>query len=177
MRLRCPADMQLVEVFRANAVLRPNMASDKWKRTGYSCVGERGPIALGQIVEVVNQEKYFQPPALKLSASPPNSTVVNLEVKIQFASSDKMPERQFTLAGQAIKFSAIAERAIACEKCRKTSSTVLIWQARGFDTLDIQSVWRPSIQVADLKLKLPIKTIEQSKKLKYEIRALTRRLK
>lgn len=176
MRLRCPRDMSLVEVFRANADVRPNFGDKAWVRTGYSCVGDAGPISYGEIFSRIRESKWLEPPVLQVQTSPPGITIVNLKTKLKFKSTSEMPTRSFTIADQPVKFSAIGTRSFECGSCFHLSQNEMVWRAKGTDTVKAKTRWSGTIEVSGLTLELDLPPVYQSRNLSLQINPLHRKL-
>lgn len=175
MRLRCPRDMSIVEIFRANALRRPNLNDSRWVRSGYSCIGEAGPISYGQISERISESNWIEPPPLKVTVSPPEAAIVNLPVKIKYLSPSLTPLKTFKVAGHLVRFQSRASRTLNCSYCIKTATQVR-WQQTGSDTLDFKTNWTADVEVAGLVLQPDLGVVSQAFSLKFRIKKLTRKL-
>lgn len=144
MRLRCPADLQIVEVFRANATTTPPLQSELWRRTGYSCIGAEGPAATGQIINRITSKQFINLPALKFQTHPPSKTLVNLPTRVAFQSPNQIPEKKIQVAGIDVYFRAVASRSISCTNCSRISNRTVYWHRSGVMQISGNAIWRAS---------------------------------
>ena len=151
MRLRCPADLQIVEVFRANAKSQPPLQSGLWRRTGYSCIGTEGPAATGQIINRISARQFISLPALKFQTFPPVKTLVNLPTRVVFQSPNQLPDRKIQVAGIDVTFRAAASRSISCTGCSRISNRTVYWQRPGIVQITGTAVWQASFDALGIK--------------------------
>lgn len=151
MRLRCPADLQIVEVFRANATSTPSLQSGLWRRTGYSCIGKEGPAATGQIINRISARQFISLPALTFQTFPPARTLVNLPTRVVFLSPNQLPDRKIQIAGIDVAFRAAASRSISCTGCSRISNRTVYWQRSGIVQITGTAVWQASFDALGIK--------------------------
>lgn len=151
MRLRCPADLQIVEVFRANATYTPALQSGLWRRTGYSCIGSEGPTATGQIINRISAQQLISLPALRFQTFPPVRTLVNLPTRVVFLSPNQLPDRKIKVAGINVTFRAAASRSISCTGCSRISNRTVYWQRAGVVQISGTAVWQASFDALGIK--------------------------
>jgi hypothetical protein len=150
MRLRCPSDMQVVEVFRANAIARPNLESSKWTRTGYSCVGEDGPASTEQIADRILASKFIELPELEFATKPPNRTLVNLPTRVVFNSPSRITDKKIKVAGIDVSFRASANRSVSCSSCLLIDNRTVFWQKSGPVEISSTARWRATFDAFGL---------------------------
>jgi hypothetical protein len=86
LRLQCPADMQLVEVFRANAKYRPIYESKDWYFVSYSCIGDSGPASTVEISNQLSDSWVANVPRLRMKFYPASDAILWHPLKYQILS-------------------------------------------------------------------------------------------
>lgn len=151
---RCESGTQIAEVFRANSLNRPSPASSLWRRTGYTCLGPAGPLATGEVLDLILGSKYLKVPPLEYTTQPPKKSLVNLPLTVQFTSAVVIPDRQIQVAGIQVTVRAAANRDIRCTNltsCRNLTAKSLIFLNPGQQTFRVQSRWYGTFDALGLR--------------------------
>ncbi len=155
MLLQCPRDQKLAEVFRADALVRPDLTSSLWHRTGYTCLVPGGPASVVRIRQSLTDNWRIPVPPLKLVTKPPTNTLIGLPTKIHVLSALELPDKAKTVAGIPVIFRAQAVRRLSCGlRCSVNAQhsavtfsrlgagrvlTVVSWTAH-FDALGLENI-------------------------------------
>lgn len=176
---RCPVGMRPVEVLRANAMTRPADSSPLWHRTGYSCVGDRGPASTGRIRSELTGGWQAKVPALAFRVSPPQRTLVRLPTTVTFTSVGELQVRRLVVDGVEVTLRASASRRVLCgvNWCTRSGSRTAVFHQTGSTRLTVKAVWSGTFDALGLE-RVPVADdpIVQTKYAAVEVKALRRRL-
>lgn len=125
LRLQCPVDMQLVEVFRANALARPAYASAEWYFVSYSCIGDAGPISSEDIANSLSQSWLVKVPQLQIRFSPPNDAILWHPLKFEILSNSSFVQTQ-TLLGTKVTLHASSFLDFQCNAIANITSCLSV---------------------------------------------------
>lgn len=110
----CPASESVAEVERAEALQRPPADSNLWHLVGHSCIGDGGPASVILIRQQLRQRWRIPIPPLRVTTSPPNTTLKNLPTQIEFLSPQSLPDKTQILVGIPVTFRATSQRHVMC---------------------------------------------------------------
>lgn len=152
LRLQCPANMQLVEVFRFNGLYRPNYYSSDWYFVGYSCIGESGPISTVQIADSLLDEWLIRVPKLQIKYSPPNDAILRQPIRYEVLSDQSLAFTK-TVAGVKTHLTSGSNLSFNCldqkgnSNCVTQSSGNLKFGKTGLLSLSAKSVWTAEFEI------------------------------
>ena len=152
LRLQCPVDMQLVEVFRFNGLYRPSFASPDWYFVGYSCIGQSGPISSVQIAIALLDEWLIKVPKLQIKYLPPSDAILRYPIRYQVLSDESFSFSRI-VAGVKASLSASSYLSFECfdlkglANCAKQSSGELKLLKTGLLSITAKSVWTANFSV------------------------------
>ena len=147
LRLQCPVDMQLVQVFRANANSRPEFSSDEWYLVGYSCIGDAGPISTVDISTSLKQSSLQRIPALRIRYLPSNDAILWQALKYEVLSKESFTRTRRVLDVK-VTLHAASSLSFKCKKftqlfqCISTNSNNLKFNQVGLFNLTATSTWQ-----------------------------------
>ena len=176
---RCPVGMRPVEVLRANATSRPSDSSPLWHRTGYSCVGDRGPASTGSIRSELTGGWQAKVPALSVSLSPPLRTLVRLPVAVTFKSAGSLQVRRLVVDGVEVTLRAVATRRVLCgvSWCAKSGARTAVFHQTGVTSLTVQATWSGTFDALGLTgVPVADDPVRQSEVVPVRVKALRRKL-
>lgn len=152
LRLQCPADMQLVEVFRFNGVNRPAYFSNDWYFVGYSCIGESGPISSVQIAYTIREQWLVKVPKLQIKYMPPNDAILRQSINYQVTSVSSI---SFTknVSGVPTTLSSASRLSFDCvdqndkHRCATYLDGELKFVKPGLNEITATSIWDATFEV------------------------------
>jgi hypothetical protein len=147
LRLQCPVDMQLVEVFRANAISRPAFSSRDWYLVGYSCIGQSGPISTVEIATAITDSWLARVPNIRLKYLPPSDAILWHPLKYELLSPDSLTFTK-TILGVRVTLNANSSVEFRCQSlasisnCISNNSNQIKFKKVGIYHLTAISKWR-----------------------------------
>lgn len=123
LRMQCPKDMQIVEVFRANTNQKPTINSGEWYFTGYSCIGESGPISTLDIASHLTDSWYLKLPELKIKYFPQHDAILRRLVKFDVLSDLKIITSK-NILGNEVTVTAEANLSFTCSDFSNSTTCV-----------------------------------------------------
>ena len=155
LRLQCPSDMQLVEVFRANAVFRPTVISSLWYFVGYSCIGDAGPISTIDLYDHLAKSWIIEVPKLRIRFSPANDAILSHPLKYEILSKTEFDvardvfSTSVTLHAQShIEFAC--ESSFSSKHCISQKSNQIKFKKVGLSYLFAKSIWSATFDAAGI---------------------------
>jgi hypothetical protein len=152
LRLQCPADMQLVEVFRFNGLNRPSYFSDDWYFVGYSCIGDAGPISSLQIATTLLDQWLIRVPKLQIKYFPPDDAILRQPIKYLVTSTQSISFTKY-VAGVKASLSSSSNLSFNCvnqndkSNCASFSNGELKFVKTGLNNLTAKSIWNATFEV------------------------------
>ncbi len=146
LRLQCPRDMQLVEVFRANSNSRPVINSGLWYFVGYSCVGDAGPISSIDITDTLARSWIVGVPKLRIKYFPANDAVLSHPLKFEVLSKNTFDEVR-DIFGDELILHAKSRIEFKCNSskylgnCISQKSNQIKFKKTGFNYLHAKAIW------------------------------------
>ena len=156
LRLQCPVDMQLVQVFRANANSRPEFSSDEWYLVGYSCIGEAGPISTLDISIALKQSSLQKIPTLRIRYLPSNDAILWQVLRYEVLSKESI-NRTRTVLGVKVTLHARSSINFECKKSTQNSHCItsnpneLKFKEVGLFRLTATSTWQATYDALGVK--------------------------
>lgn len=146
LRLQCPADMQLVEVFRANAISRPIYTSGDWYFVGYSCIGQVGPISTVEIASAISDSWLAKVPNIRLKYQPPSDAILWHPLRYELLSPNSFTFVK-TILGVRVTLQANSSVEFRCQSmtsilnCISSNSNQIKFKRVGIYKLTATSTW------------------------------------
>jgi hypothetical protein len=146
LRLQCPNNMQLVEVYRANANSRPPYISNIWYFVSFSCIGQAGPISTIDISTTLSNIWVVDVPKLRIKFLPPNDAILWQPIKYQILSKQTIEkvtevfENQVTIRAKSfLEFSCM--QSIGSNSCLSQKFNSIKFKEIGSKLLLTKSTW------------------------------------
>lgn len=152
LRLQCPVDMQLVEIFRANANARPPYISELWYFVGYSCIGEYGPISTIELSSKLSNSWVVGVPELRIKFFPPNDAILWHPIKYQVISNTSF-SKAVDVFGTKVTLHANGDLAFECfqtrnpDSCISQKSNLIRFTSFGSKVLLTKSSWNATFDI------------------------------
>lgn len=149
LRLQCPKDTQVVEVFRANGNSRPKFDSSEWYFTSYSCIGESGPISTFEVTRLLQQSWFVKLPDLRIKYFPKSDAILWQPLRYQLLS-DLHLKRTKNILGHQVTVNANAKLGFTCRtspflnNCLRSTINKIKFTQVGVIQLTAQTTWEAS---------------------------------
>lgn len=156
LRMKCPKNMQVVEVHRFNGKLSPSFTSADWYFSGHSCIGKAGPISTIDLTKSITETWFLNIPELQIRYRPNSNAILWQPLRYEILSQMHLTGTK-TILSEQVTINAQAQLRLTCRDlqnnlgCMKRQIGALKLTELGPLKIEAQALWNASYDLLGLK--------------------------